>query len=163
MRSVCLDCLAKLMELITSLVKRATRELQRKKLTSSSRLLIAKPNQTSYRSGCPALSSSEHEINLTAPRLSLLMHATEHKTLPSPNMAEPASGFRGSIYCTWAIKLNDNVQMATCFLFQMFEYNKLHDAEGFKLYHKLKSHWANNFFFMFACVSRMTRVQFMLF
>lgn len=154
------------MELITPLVKRATRELQRKKFTSSSWLLIAKPNQTSYRSGCPALSSSEHEINLTAPRLSLLMHATEHKMLPSSNMAVPASGFRRSICCTRAIKLNDNVQMATCFLFQMFEYNKLHDAEAFKLYHKLKSHWANNFLFfflMFACVSRRTRVQFMLF
>lgn len=154
MRSVCLDCLVKLMELITSLVKRATRELQRKKFTSSSWLLIAKPNQTSYRSGCPALSLSEHEINLTAPRLSLLMHATERKTLPSSNIVVPASGFKRSIYCTRAIKLNDNVQMATRFLFQMFEYNKLHDAEGFNLYRKLK---------MFVCVSRTTRVQFMLF
>lgn len=131
-----------------------------KKFTSSSWLLIAKPNQNSYRSGCPALSSSEHEINLTAPRLSLLMHATEHKTLPSSNMVVPASGFKRSIYCTRTIKLNDNVQMATCFLFQMFEYNKLHDAEGLKLYHKLKSHWAN---IVFVCVSRTTRVQFMLF
>lgn len=117
-------------------------------------LLIAKPNQTSYRSGCPALSLSEHEINLTVPRLSLLMHATERKTLPSSNIVVPASGFKRSIYCTRAIKLNDNVQMATRFLFQTLEYNKLHDAEGFNLYRKLK---------MFVCVSRTTRVQFMLF